>query len=81
MFFCYTSLDYVDFNKLKLAELVEGIDGKLWIYAKWQKTDTVPRIALLPDALSIVRSYDQQPQCVADDRLLRGCQTKRRMAI
>ena len=70
VFCCYTGLAYVDVHKLKRSELVKGIDGNLWIYTKRQKTDTLSRIPVLPDALSIIRSYDQHPQCVAEDKLL-----------
>jgi len=70
VFCCYTGLAYADVHKLKRSELVKGIDGNLWIYTKRQKTDTLSRIPVLPDALSIIRSYDQHPQCVAEDKLL-----------
>ena len=70
VFCCYTGLAYVDVHKLKRSELVKGIDGNLWICTKRQKTDTLSRIPVLPDALSIIRSYDQHPQCVAEDKLL-----------
>jgi len=70
VFCCYTGLAYVDVHKLKRSELVKGIDGKLWIYTKRQKTDTLSRIPVLPDALCIIRSYDQHPQCVSEDKLL-----------
>lgn len=70
VFCCYTGLAYVDVHKLKRSELVTGIDGDLWIYTSRQKTDTLSRIPVLPEALSVIRTYDQHPQCIAEDSLL-----------
>jgi site-specific recombinase XerD len=70
VFCCYTGLAYVDVHKLKRSELVKGIDGNLWIYTSRQKTDTVSRIPVLPVALSIIRTYEDHPQCVVKDTLL-----------
>jgi site-specific recombinase XerD len=70
VFCCYTGLAYVDVHKLKRSEMVKGIDGNLWIHTSRQKTDTLSRIPILPVALSIIRSYDKHPQCVAEDTLL-----------
>jgi site-specific recombinase XerD len=35
-----------------------------------QKTDTLSRIPVLPAALSVIESYSDHPQCIADDSLL-----------
>jgi site-specific recombinase XerD len=70
VFCCYTGLAYVDVHKLKRSELVKGIDNKLWIYTNRQKTDTLSRIPVLPAALSIIRAYEDHPQCIVKDALL-----------
>jgi site-specific recombinase XerD len=70
IFCCYTGLAYVDVHKLKRSELVRGIDNDLWIYTSRQKTDTLSRIPVLPVALSIIRAYEDHPQCVVKDTLL-----------
>lgn len=70
VFCCYTGLAYVDVHKLKRSELIKGIDGNLWIYTHRKKTDTLSRIPVLPIALAIIKSYDKNPQCIAEDRLL-----------
>ncbi|WP_428327894.1 site-specific integrase [Mucilaginibacter sp.] len=70
VFCCYTGLAYVDVHKLKRSELVKGADGDLWIYTNRQKTDTLSRIPVLPTALSIIRAYEDHPQCVVKDILL-----------
>lgn len=70
VFCCYTGLAYVDVHKLKRSELVKGVDENLWIYTSRQKTDTLSRIPVLPAALSIIRAYEDHPQCVVKDTLL-----------
>jgi site-specific recombinase XerD len=70
VFCCYTGLAYVDVHKLKRSELVKGIDGDLWIYTSRKKTDTLSRIPVLPAALSVIESYNDHPQCIAEDSLL-----------
>jgi site-specific recombinase XerD len=70
LFSCYTGLAYVDVRKLRRSELVKGIDNELWIYTNRQKTDTLSRIPVLPLALKVIERYKDNPQCVAEDRLL-----------
>ena len=70
VFCCYTGLAYVDVHKLKRSELVKGIDNNLWIYTNRQKTDTLSRIPVLLAALSIIRAYEDHPQCIVKDMLL-----------
>jgi len=70
VFSCYTGLAYVDVRKLKRSELVKGIDGNLWIITSRQKTDTKSRIPVLPNALKIIDSYAEHPQCITEDTLL-----------
>lgn len=70
VFSCYTGLAYVDVCKLKRSELVKGTDGNLWIYTSRKKTDTLSRIPVLPVALSIIKAYENHPQCIVKDTLL-----------
>jgi site-specific recombinase XerD len=70
VFCCYTGLAYVDVYKLKRSELVKGVDGNLWIHTNRQKTDTLSRIPVLPAALSIIRAYEDHPQCIVKETLL-----------
>jgi site-specific recombinase XerD len=70
VFCCYTGLAYVDVHKLKRSEIVKGVDGDLWIYTSRKKTDTLSRIPVLPVALSIIRTYEDHPQCIVKDTLL-----------
>ncbi|QJD96119.1 site-specific integrase [Mucilaginibacter robiniae] len=70
LFSCYTGLAYVDVRKLKRSEMVKGVDDDLWIYTNRQKTDTLSRIPILPVALSIIKKYEDHPQCLIDGKLL-----------
>jgi len=47
VFCCLTGLAYVDVEKLKRDQLTIGIDGKLWIDRKRQKSDTPFKVPLL----------------------------------
>jgi site-specific recombinase XerD len=70
IFCCYTGLSYVDVQKLKRSEVIDGFDGKKWISIKRQKTDTPSKIPLLPVALKILERYFEHIQCINHDRLL-----------
>jgi site-specific recombinase XerD len=70
VFSCYTGLAYVDTRKLKLSEVIKGIDGNRWIYTSRKKTDTLSRIPVLPAAQAIMEKYADHPQCVSRGLLL-----------
>jgi len=70
LFCCFTGLAYADVKKLKLAEIVKGLDGEMWIYTKRKKTDTPSRIPLLPSALSLLKRYADHPLCCNTDKAL-----------
>ncbi|WP_066219110.1 site-specific integrase [Formosa haliotis] len=57
VFSCYTGLSYVEVKQLRNNDIVEGIDGALWINVKRQKTKTPVRVPLLPQALEILYRY------------------------
>ena len=57
LFSCYTSLSYIDVINLNQENISIGIDGKLWIHYKREKTTKFIRIPLLPKALEIIEGY------------------------
>lgn len=69
LFSCFTGLAYIDVQKLQVTDITKGIDGELWIFIKRQKTGIPSRIPLLPTALSILKNYENHPQCVKSGRL------------
>ncbi|WP_194766467.1 site-specific integrase [Tamlana sp. I1] len=58
VFACYTGLSYAEVKQLKNSDIVEGIDGSLWINVKRQKTKTPVRVPLLSQALEIIQRYN-----------------------
>jgi integrase len=70
LFCCYTGLSYVDVQKLKRSEIIDGFDGRKWLSIKRQKTDTPSKIPLLAVPLQILDRYSDHIQCISQDRLL-----------
>ncbi|GLU51570.1 transposase [Dyadobacter frigoris] len=70
LFCCYTGLAYIDVYKMSRSEIITGIDGEKWLVIKRQKTDSPSRIPLLPQALSVLKKYDKDPQCEIKGQLL-----------
>jgi site-specific recombinase XerD len=70
VFCCYSGLAYADVYKLKHSEIAAGIDGRLWIRIKRQKTDSLSRIPLLPLTLEIMAKYKDDLGSQRDGRVL-----------
>lgn len=70
VFCCYTGLAHIDVEKLTADNILNGIDGKKWVYTFRQKTNTKSNIPLLQPALEIIEKYRNYPPCVAAHRLL-----------
>jgi integrase len=70
LFSCFTGLAYADVKKLKRSEIIKGIDKQQWIFTNRQKTDTTSRIPLLPVALQIIKKYEDNVECLHNDRVL-----------
>ncbi|MEO7530774.1 MAG: site-specific integrase, partial [Sediminibacterium sp.] len=70
LFSCFSGLAYSDVKKLKRSEIVIGIDGEKWLISRRQKTDVTARIPLLPKALDIIDRYENNPQCILENRVL-----------
>jgi len=70
LFSCFTGLAYIDVYNLSRQQIIEGINGELWIVVNRQKTNSESRVPLLPTALQILERYADHPQCVIVGRLL-----------
>jgi integrase len=70
IFCCLTGLAYVDVEKLKKDQLTIGIDGKLWIDRKRQKSTTPFKVPLLKWTLDILDRYKNHPKCIKTGKLL-----------
>jgi site-specific recombinase XerD len=64
LFSCYTGLSYIDAMSLTEDNLVKGIDGRNWLVTNRQKTDTVVRLPLLPQASALIEKYRKHPRSV-----------------
>jgi integrase len=70
LFSCFTGLAFADVYKLNRREIVIGMDGEKWISTNRQKTDSLTRIPLLPQAIRILEKYENHPQCLNKGKLL-----------
>ncbi|WP_340114279.1 site-specific integrase [Maribellus mangrovi] len=70
VFVCYTGLSYSDLKKLTPSSISLGIDGKNWIIYEREKTGVRASIPILPPAQQIIDKYANDPECVADNKLL-----------
>ncbi|NOW94173.1 site-specific integrase [Mucilaginibacter sp. SG564] len=70
LFSCYTGLAYSDVYKLRITDIVIGIDGDKWIITTRQKTKSSTRLPLLPNALAILDKYNNHPKCLTTGTLL-----------
>lgn len=70
VFVCYTGLSYSDLKLLTRDSLTKGIDGKNWIIYEREKTGVRASIPLLLQAQTIVDKYKNDPECIADNKLL-----------
>jgi site-specific recombinase XerD len=70
LFSCYTGLAYSDVYKLRVTDIMIGIDGDKWIITTRQKTRSSTRLPLLPNALAILDKYNNHPKCSTTGTLL-----------
>ncbi|HEY4785994.1 MAG TPA: site-specific integrase [Bacteroidales bacterium] len=70
VFSCYTGLAYIDVYELTPQNLSLGIDGEYWINTCRHKTDIPVRVPLLPQAMSIIEKYKNNPRVLETGRLL-----------
>lgn len=69
LFSCYTGLAYIDMANLTRGNIVKGIDGGDWLVTNRQKTETVVKVPLLPQASALIEKYHDHPKACNSDRL------------
>src|SRR5690606_22500911 len=69
LFSCYTGLAYVDISKLSREHICKGIDGKDCLMTKREKTNTLVKVPLLPQAVQLISKYKNHPAAVANETL------------
>lgn len=70
LFSCYTGLSYIDVYELTKEQLTMGIDGHYWIYTQREKTSETVKVPLLPQAMSIIEKYLDDPFTIERSKLL-----------
>ncbi|RVU03125.1 site-specific integrase [Mucilaginibacter limnophilus] len=70
LFSCYTGLAYADVQKLSRMDVIKGEDGRLWIDAKREKTETAFKLPLLQIPLGILKKYEDYPMCEVKGKIL-----------
>lgn len=61
LFCCYTGFAFIDIYQLTVNELTIGIDGNKWIFTTRQKTGNNSNVPLLPQAIKILKKYENHP--------------------
>ncbi|WP_160070387.1 site-specific integrase [Sphingobacterium bovisgrunnientis] len=69
LFSCYTGLAYIDIFNLSQDNIIKGIDGRDWLKTNRQKTNTMVSVPLLPEAVHLIKKYDDHPVSVGKGRL------------
>jgi site-specific recombinase XerD len=70
VFCCFTGLAFIDVKQLKRSEVVRGFDGEYWISKDRQKEGVLSQIPLLPVCIELLKKYENDPGCSANDMLL-----------
>jgi site-specific recombinase XerD len=70
LFCCYSGFAFIDVLNLTTNELHIGIDGLKWIFTNRQKTDVNLNVPLLPQALKIIKKYENHPCRIIENKLL-----------
>jgi len=60
LFACYTGLSYVDVKNLTRENIINGVNGKEWIYCKREKSQAPMKIPLLEKARLILEKYENE---------------------
>lgn len=69
LFSCHTGLAYIDIFNLTQENIAKGIDGRDWLMTNRQKTSTVVRVPLLPEAVQLIKKYRDHPVALAKGTL------------
>ena len=70
VFCCFTGFAYAEVFKFDRDVVQIGIDGEYWISTTRTKTGVRESVPLLPEALAIVRKYQNDPRCIRHNKLL-----------
>lgn len=69
IFSCYTGLAYIDVIQLKPQNLIQGIDGEIWLSFIREKTQHPVMLPILPKAMTIISKYENHPKAKRKETL------------
>ncbi|MHA7864340.1 site-specific integrase [Flagellimonas marinaquae] len=70
VFSCYTGISYSDIMELTTTNLINGMDGNMWIATKRLKTKTPVRVPLLEPVKKLLEKYNNHPVTTYSGTLL-----------
>ncbi|WP_224995208.1 site-specific integrase [Cesiribacter sp. SM1] len=70
VFSCYTGASYIEVSELTPDQVVKGMDGALWLMGQRRKSGEFFKVPLLPQALTIIERYKDDPRAQVQGRLL-----------
>ena len=70
VFSCYTGIPYGDLQLLTTENIIQGIDGNLWLSYSRQKTGNDVRLPILPKVIQIIEKYSDHPQLASPQHLM-----------
>jgi site-specific recombinase XerD len=68
LFQCYTGFAYNELQRLSILHLKE-IEGRQWLIINRQKTSKEIKVIVLPQALELIRKYDNHPSRIKSGKL------------
>lgn len=69
LFCCYTGLSFIDLANLTPDNIVNGVDGGLWLYTSRVKTDTTVKVSILPQVKQIMDQYKDNPKAQSSGKV------------
>jgi len=70
LFCCYTGLAFIDVKGLKPEDINIGVDKRMWITKRRQKTQVKFMVPLIDKAVNIIEKYSNNPYCLLNGVVL-----------
>ncbi|WP_242009202.1 site-specific integrase [Robertkochia solimangrovi] len=70
-------MSYVDAKELTKDYLIRGIDNRIWLFTKREKTQELVKIPLLPKTWEILEKYLDSPENAINGKILPICSNQK----
>lgn len=70
IFSCYTGIPFAHLQLLTTENIIQGIDGHLWLNYNRKKTGNGVRLPILPKVMQIIEDYRDYPKLTSTNYLL-----------